>query len=203
MKSVITLSSVLLLAAAVACAQFKKGDVELSFSGSIGSWSNHYSDTYSGGGSYSSSDSRNYVFLAVSPGYYLADGLSVEPEFSLMAAEESKPIQYLLMNLSYTHLLPNSIVAPYARAGYGVANSVQMAGMTVLPIEASSKFDIGVFNAGAGVKVLLNRFVVLRTEINYKSHAWSDSQDYGYGISHKSESKLSFFGLQLGFSVLL
>ena len=203
MRAVITLTSVLLLTAAVACAQFKKGDVELSFSGSVGSWSDRYSDSYSGGTSYSSSDSHNYVFLAVSPGYYLADGLSVEPELSLIAAEESKPIQYLLMDLSYTYLLPNSNVAPYARAGYGVSNSVQMAGMTVLPIEASSKFNIGVFNAGAGVKFLLNRYVVLRTEINYKSHAWSNIEDYGFGMSDKSESMMSFFGLQFGFSVLL
>jgi hypothetical protein len=203
MRSVVTVASVLLLTASITCAQFKKGDVELSFSGSLGSWSNEFSDSYSGGISHTYSDSHNYLFVAISPGYYLEDGLSVEPELSLMAAEKSKPIQYLLLNLSYTYLLPNSVIAPYAIAGYGLSNSVQMAGMTVYPLLASNKFNVGVFNAGAGVKFLLNRFVVLRTEINYKSHAWSETQDYGYGMTDKTETNLSFFGLQLGISVLL
>jgi opacity protein-like surface antigen len=77
MKRFILLFAALLVASAHSSAQFKQGDVELSFSGSLGSLSN--SSNTSG---YKYSESRNVAILSVVPGYYIIDGLSLEAELN-------------------------------------------------------------------------------------------------------------------------
>ncbi|HUI29542.1 MAG TPA: outer membrane beta-barrel protein [Candidatus Acidoferrales bacterium] len=202
MKSMVAVIGFLLLTSSMSNAQFNKGDLELSFSGSLGSTTDKSTGTYLGNSS-SDSQTEQFLFFSISPGYYLLDGLSVEPEISLMAVQHAQPAQYFLLNLSYTYLPPNSKAALFVRAGYGISNSIQvpmMGGGTV--VQMSDKFDIGVINLGAGAKFLLTQSVVLRAEVNYRSHAWSSSEDFGYG-SYKYDYVFSHVGLLVGFSILL
>jgi opacity protein-like surface antigen len=178
-------------------AQFKKGDVELSFSGSLGS--NTITESSSGGYSFSNSSTEKYLFFSVSPGYYLLDGLSVEPEISFTANQHEQPAQYLLLNLSYTYLLPNSREALFLRAGYGISNSVQMPVLGAAVVHTSDKFNVGVLNLGAGAKFLVTQSVILRAEVNYRSHTWSNDEGYGYSDDYA----YSNVGLLVGFSILL
>jgi len=201
MKSLIAIAAILFGFASMSNAQFKKGEVELSLSGSLGSMTNKYTTT-STGGKWSNSESNNYLFVSVMPGYYLVDGLSVEPEIGFLAVQHSEPAEYFLFNLSYTYLIPDTREALYARAGYGIANSVEMPYFSGAIGKFSDKLNVGVINLGGGVKFLLTNSVALRTELNYRTHTWSNSVDYGYG-SYSSDQTMSNFGLLIGFSILL
>jgi hypothetical protein len=56
-----------------------------------------------------------------------------------------------------------------------------------------------VLNFGAGIKYLLTNSVVIRGELNYRSHQWSE--DYWWG--EKEEVTYSNTGLLIGFSIIL
>jgi hypothetical protein len=199
MKRLILLSAVVMMVTAHATAQFKQGDVELSFSGSLGSWNNSSSSS-----GYNYSESRNMAIISVVPGYYIVDGLSLEAELGLLAEEKAKPAQYLLGNVSYTYLIPESRVALFGRVGYGASNSVQIPVQLGIVSRVTNNFDVGVFNAGAGVKILVSQGAALRAEVSYKSHSWT-TQYPGYfgGSSYKTEYTYSNTGLLLGFSILI
>ena len=82
-------------------AQFKKGNVELSFLGSLGS-----NKTETESGSSSSSSSRMYFMLNIQPSYYIIDGLALGFGIDFLAIEKEKPTQSILANISYTYRFP-------------------------------------------------------------------------------------------------
>lgn len=196
MKSVVALVSLLLFTYSNGRAQFKKGDVELSFFGTMGSWTSSYS-----GPNFSSSTTEKYLSINVTPGYYLADGLSVEPQLGLTWIERSKPSEYLLLNLSYTYLLPESRVGVFAAAGYGIGNSEQYP-MTNVAVQVSDKFNVGVLNMGVGAKFLISKDVLIRTELNYRADSWTEEYSNPY-YSISSDNKQSAISLLAGISILL
>jgi hypothetical protein len=175
-------------------AQFKKGDIEISFSGSAGSWKT--SETFSGR---TSSDSHSYIFMTCAPGLYIVDGVSIEAEIGLLAFEGMKPAQFLLGNISYTYLLSGSKLAPYARIGYGVSNSVPMPMFNGAPSRTSDGFKVGTLNAGCGVKFLVSKGAAARAEFNYKRSNWTND----LGSSSSADNTNSNLGLLLGFSILV
>lgn len=195
MKTVAALLALLLLGYSSSNAQFKQGQVELSFSGSIGSFSPPSTPDYK-------LDAQNYVSLYVVPGYYILDGLSVEPELGLMAEESSKPAQYLLLNLSYTYLIPETKIGCFVRGGYGISNSMEYPFGNGVVIPASDKFNVGVLNLGVGAKFLISSSVLIRTEFNYKKHSWKDEYNSPY-YSYSLDFTESTIGVILGFSILL
>lgn len=189
----------------IASAQFRKSDVELTFSTSFGAWENSSTTTTSGfnyKNTYTSSDSRNFFSLSVMPGYYFSDGFSFEPEISILAIEKSPPSFFFLGNISYTYRIPELNVAPFGRIGYGISNSVTypMTGST--PLKASKDLTIGVLNAGGGIKALLTPSIALRAEMNYRKFKWTDDVSYSFG-STKLDNKQSTIALNIGFSILL
>jgi opacity protein-like surface antigen len=173
-------------------AQFNKGDVELSFSGSFSSMS------YKSSG-YDDSESNTIFTLSIIPGYYFLDGFSVEPEIGVMKIDDDDAAFYLLGNLSFTHLLEGGRLAVFGRAGYGKSNSV------VTPFggsgffRVSNGFDVDVINVGGGTKYLITDNVVLRAEINYRSHKWNED----YWLGEKEDLTMSNMGLLVGFSINL
>jgi len=195
MKHIIAAFLFIGLYSSIAIAQFEKDCVELSLSGSIGS----LTETGSAG-SISISQSFTYLFLTTALDYYVSDGLSLEPEIGFMAIEKSSPSQSVLLNLSYTSRLPKSMVALFLRGGYGLGNSLTISPYGNIPMQISNKWDVNTLNFGAGLKILFNENVALRTELNYRRQSftrgstyYSSSQDYVY----------SNVGLLLGFSILL
>lgn len=189
----------------IASAQFRKSDVELTFSTSFGAWENSSTSTGGSGNfsyNYTSSDSRNFFSLSIMPGYYFSDGFSFEPEISILTIEKTPPSFFFLGNISYTYRIPESNVAPFGRIGYGVSNAVTypMTGST--PLKVSKDVNIGVFNAGGGIKALLTSSIALRAEMNYRKFNWTDDFNYSFGSS-KVDNKQSTIALNIGFSILL
>ncbi len=192
MKSLIALASVLLFAYSNGKAQFKTGDVELSFFGSMGSYTYNYSNY-----GYSQSSTTKYLSVNASAGYYIMDGLSIEPQVGLEAVEKSDPSQSIVLNLSYTYLIPDSRIGAFAIAGYGLGNSAYYP-MYNMFIRTSNKFNVDILNLGAGAKFLISRSVIIRTELNYLSNHWSEQ--FFSSSSDQSESNM---GIPSGISILL
>jgi len=198
MKRFILIIGVLFLLSSTCDAQFRKGDIELSFSGSAGSFkssSTSFGETRS--------ESQGYGLLAIAPSFYLVDGFSAELELGFLAKEDLEPAFFAVGNLSYTFWRTGAKVAPYLRLGYGLSNGFQhpIAGSAV--IRQSDKFDINIFNAGVGIKYLLSPGAALRAEINYKSQNWSRETRRFFGGTYKTDYAYSNVGLLLGISVLL
>ncbi len=200
MKMLASLILALLSIAGLANAQFQKGTTELTLDGSAGSYS-ATSTSNSYGYSYNSSVTRNYAILDLAVGYFVADGLSLEPEIGWYALEKMEPSIHLVANLSYTLPNPTTRFAPFIRAGYGVANMMEFPGVGMLG-RVSDKMDVSVLNIGGGVKYLVASSIALRAEINYRKHSLSNSSSYG-GVSMSFDQSFSTTGLLLGFSVLL
>lgn len=198
LETVICLS--ILVAPPSMVAQFQKGDVELSLSGSLGK----VSSSSSGFGSNSSSES--FLLLSVSPGYYFGRGFSIEPEVGLLAVEDEEPGVSLIGNIAYTHRIPESDVALFLCVGYGVSNALSFPVPGGIPFRMSNEFDITVFNVGGGLKYVIKDAVALRLELNYRNHSWMQEYSYyGYSgpTSYTLERSYSHIGLLVGFSVLL
>lgn len=198
MKRIIIALSVLVILSSRTFAQFQQGNWELIFSGNLGSLES--STTVMG---QTNSQSRTFANLSISPAYYIVDGLSIEPEFGLLAVEKQTPAQFILGNLSYTHRLPQTDIALFLRAGYGVSNSIQFPVPGGVAIRISEDFDVGVLNIGVGVKYIIKDIVALRSEVNYRNHSWTRESIGFYSPSYSQENSYKHIGLLLGFSILL
>ncbi|MDT8322550.1 MAG: hypothetical protein RRA94_00460 [Bacteroidota bacterium] len=179
-------------------AQFLPGRVELQLFGTVGSVSE--SSTYvspSGEEETHDDESMSYAYIALTPGYYLFRGVSVELELGLRAAEGGPPAQIALANLSYSHSFPTSPIALFARAGGGLANGVSIPNYLDLLYQTDG-FDVTVLQAGAGIKIRTGRSGIIRVEINYRNQQYDRDLLFG-----SSEHSLSTIALLLGVGVLL
>lgn len=201
MRSSLLVLTLSLVITSIAGAQFRKSDVELTFSASFGAWEsgiNVASTEPNSNFTTVFTEVRNFVSLSVTPGYYILDGLSIEPELGMIAVEKRKPTFFLLGNISYTYLIPNSIVAAFALTGYGVSNAVTYPMYGNALMQSSQSLHIPIFNAGGGVKILATSDIIIRTEINYRKFKWTDESSY-----YKEENKHSTTAFIFGFSILL
>lgn len=196
MGRIIILSAMFFIFANECNAQFEQGRSEVSFMGSMGSYS--YKEDATGSYPYSYSQSSYYLALSTIYDYYILTGFSLEPEVSLAWVERSKPGVYLLANLSYTQSIPGSPVALFGRIGYGVANSIEVPMYFGSAGKVTDDLKIRVFNAGVGTKILINKYVLMRLELNYRSHDWKN--DYGFGASY--DETWANIGVLGGFSIL-
>lgn len=198
MKSFIFVCISFFIFASVSKAQFNKGDFEFSFTGSLSSMtyesSVNNSPYYQSG---SHSETRTTGNISFSPGYYFVDNLSIEAEIGLSAVEKMQPSEYLLFNLSYTHLMSDSKVALFAHAGYGFSNSVEVSNYNNAIVRTSDKFDVKVINIGGGLKYMITPNVIARSEINYRIHKWTEDSFYSV------DNKISNIALVFGFSILI
>jgi hypothetical protein len=195
-KSSILVLMVLLLAVPSAQAQFQKGDWELGMTFAAGS----YKESREGENE-TWSYSATYISMALTPGYYVLNGFSVEPEFSFYALQHADPTFQLLGNLSYTGWLPGHGAAWFARAGAGISNTYPFAGQTVSWWDVEE--SVTVLNFGAGIKAPVSQHVALRTELNYRIYRFThQSNPYEYP-SGNTDYNIRDFALRIGFSILL
>ena len=175
---------------------FNQGSWELNFTGSLGSIESktESSSIYFSG---SHSESQTYFQLGIIPAYYVTEGLSIEPEISVLAIEKTEPSFLFLGNLAYTFKIESAHFFPFIRAGYGITNAFQFPVNGTLIQRISNSLDIGVLNLGAGMKMLLTESVLFRSEINYRKFSYSENSDYG-----NYSYDLSSIALVFGFSVL-
>jgi len=199
MKTIGIVLLVLMLGTALSYSQYTQGTVEMSLMGTAGSIKPETS--FPG---FPSLDSHSYFFLTGSVGYYLTDGLSLEPQFGLFAEKNSPPAETILLNLSYTVEIPRSIVAPFFRAGYGIGNAFSYPFYGNIPSYSSDKWDVNVWTAGVGLKIAVKEDIILKTEVNYRQESLTVDVPAYYSISPTSYTmKESSFAFLIGFSVLL
>jgi hypothetical protein len=179
---------IIMLATATSPAQPREGkNKELSLSGS-------YQNFSSGSSSGSSS-----AFL-VSPrlGFFVVEGLELEPEALLMFASRSDPVYVINANVSYNFISSKKGV-PFLLIGYGRANTVPFFNVPLM----LTHFGVGVVNLGAGLKVYLSEDIALRIEYRFqKFYGQGETTSYGsFSFTEKVDTRIHM--VQFGLSVLL
>jgi len=159
MKTVVCLLAlVIFFGSSVLYGQIEKGSWEMSVAGTFGSVS---SSTNGNDG-----ESTSLISIAARPGYYVINGLSIEPELYWTAIENERPIFNLAANVSYTFRVAESGVSPFVLAGYGIGNGIPI--FQRLIFRSSDEMDVSVLNAGGGVKFFVTKSVALRAEYRYQ-----------------------------------
>lgn len=163
------------------------GNKELSISGS-------YQNISNGGSSGSGA-----VLLSPRLGFFVYEGLELEPEILLLFASGNDPVYMANGNVSYNFVGVGKAV-PFVLAGYGIANTVPTFGVPFL----STSFRISVLNVGAGVKAFLRENIALRMEYRFQRFTGGTVtmvSVYGYG--YNTDFEVTMHTVQFGISVLL
>jgi opacity protein-like surface antigen len=179
-------------------AQTEKGNLELSISGSFGSFSqtsksNDY--TYEG-------ESRLYLTTSLRVGYYFLDSFQFEPELFVYYSENNQPMYNINGNFAYNYNIPESSIKPFVLLGYGLGNSYPFLPSSGAFIRVKNDFNIGCFNAGAGIKVFVNKSVAIRIEYRYQRYD-DKEQDNWNGNNYNNEVILNIHKVLFGVSFIL
>lgn len=184
---------IIALSAPVLFAQPREGRTrELSLSGSFQSYSTETSSYYESGSGTAS------AFL-VSPrlGFFVFEGLELEPEILFLFSSGDDPVYVLNGNVSYNFLSEGNGV-PFLLIGYGLANTVPFFNVPL----TRSDFTIGVLNAGGGVKVFLKEDIAFRIEYRYQLFSGKGKTTY-YDFSSTRVVNTRIHSVQFGLSILL
>jgi len=185
MKRVIVLIVMTLVAIPV-CAQLGPGVVEASISASLQSVSK-------GGGS-----SSTNILISPRVGFFLHDGLEIEPELVFFVPDESDVPYMVNGNVAY-NFLSSSKAYPFLLVGYGIANTVPFFGIPFSRYD----FTVGVLNIGGGMKALLSERVAIRVEYRFQKFSGEGPQQGYYPYVYTSKADYQLHTFQFGFSVLL
>ena len=149
--------------------------------------------------SFSESNNNSTAFIcSLSPAIYVVKGLSIEPEIGLMVADDADPGIFLLGNVSYTYFIPEKSFAPYAKVGFGVTNSMFAIPNVNVFSKTSKDLDITVLNLAAGLKILINKTAVIKTELNYRKLNYSEES----GLA-KYDFTLNYLSILIGMSFVI
>jgi opacity protein-like surface antigen len=201
MKSFLSLITIsLFLMSSFAYAQCEKGNVELSLIGTAGSLQENeeYESRKQNG------DSQKYLMAFFRSGYFLTDNISIEPELSWTAMDETKPALNICGNITYNLPNPNSVIIPFVLAGYGVGNGIPI-NHTIFG-RSTKDMDIKLLNIGAGAKFKLGKKAALRVEYRFQKFSFESSyREYYYDQYYDTKVKytLNFNNIFFGFSVFL
>jgi|WetSurMetagenome_2_1015567.scaffolds.fasta_scaffold373770_1 opacity protein-like surface antigen len=190
----------LLLLTTTAFGQMKPGSLELSLAMNFNSLSTTTESKYNGQSYKNESDAVSAFGLDLRFGVFAAPGLSIEPEFYMLAGQGDQPAFNLGGNLAYTFKIENSPVCPFVTVGYGIGNAIPF--MQRLLGRSTSDFDIAVLRAGGGLKVFVARSVALKLEYRYERYAYDHTETY-YGMSASHSMTYNFHTVLIGFSVFL
>jgi hypothetical protein len=188
-----------------ASAQYEQGNIELTLSGTAGY------QRESASGDVSNSQNIGYAMLNLDAGYYIFNGLSLEPQIGFLVIENSYPSQSVLLNISYTKRISNSPFAVYLLGGYGISNSLSPPFLESIPVRVDDKWDVHIINAGFGTKILIKDNVVFRMELNYRRESFEYTVPVGMFIFNGNVMTAaqtvdfvnSYIGLIFGFSIIL
>jgi len=174
--------------------QTKKGGWEFSLSGNFGSVSSSSEIT----GSSRSDESQGYILLSIRPGFYIDDGLAIEPEIFWTAIENNPPAFSINGNLAFNLSIPESHITPFVLVGYGTGNAIPFF-QSVL-FRFSDKWDISVLNIGTGIKYFFTERIALRTEYRYQRYSQESTYNFG-SFSYTRKNIFNFHHVFFGFSV--
>ena len=171
---------------------YKQGDWEFRYSSNIGSISIQTIDpTY-----YNYEENGIYLNIGIATGFYIINGLSIEPELDINLCSEGFSLT-VLGNLCYSFYIPQKNIYPYLKLGYGVSNDPKNTD------ELFTKLDFKTINASAGVKFMYFRGMAFITEINYRNLSGSNTFYQGTPDSYTIESTSSVISVLVGISILL
>jgi hypothetical protein len=197
----VILTSLVAFLAFPAYCQTGAGSWEFSLSGNGGTTSTTSEATFGGQTYTDDGESESYIGLDLRAGYYVVDGLSLEPEIYWLAVEGMPPMFNLGANAAYTFTIPEAPVRPFLTVGYGVGNSVPV--MQRLFNRSSNELDVPVFRAGGGVKVFIVKQVALKLEYRYERYTQESSDSFGPYFSYSSKTTSNFHNVLVGFSIFL
>lgn len=187
MKNMFFIAAIVMAASSL-LAQPREGKYkEMSLSGSY--------QNYSSG---SSSGSSGAFLISPRVGFYVHEGLELEPELLLMFASGSDPVYVLNGNVSYNFLSVGKGI-PFLLVGYGLANTVPIFNVPI----GKTGFTVGVLNVGGGVKAFLHEDIAIRIEYRYQNFSGEGEKLNFGGFSYTQKTDISIHTAQFGLSVLL
>ena len=171
---------------------YKQGDWEFRYSSNIGSISIQTIDpTY-----YNYEENGIYLNIGIATGFYIINGLSIEPELDINLCSEGLSLS-VLGNLCYSFYIPQKNIYPYVKLGYGVSNDPKNTE------DLFENLDFKTVNAGAGVKFMYFPDMAFVAEINYRNLSGSTTFYQGTPDSYTTESTSSIISVLVGISILL
>jgi opacity protein-like surface antigen len=181
---------IIALTASPLLAQPREGkNKELSLSGS---YQNYFSESSSG---------SSEAFL-VSPriGFYVAEGLELEPEILFMFSSGVDPesVYMLNANVSYNFISAGKSI-PFLLIGYGLANTVPLFNV---PFTKTDR-RVDVLNIGGGVKTYVREDIALRIEYRYQKFTGQGGTTNNGYFSSTREVDTRIHTVEFGLSVLL
>jgi hypothetical protein len=199
MKWIIPFAAIVVFMTSGSYGQIKQGMWELSLSGNVGTSSGSTEKTTGGLTIKSEIAASGYLSFALRPGYYVIDGLVLEPEILWTANEDAPPSLSFTGNLAYHFVVPQSRMAPFVLAGYGRANGIP----SFQRLERRTDgFDVSVLNIGAGMKFFVALRVALRIEYRFQRYGYETSSSGGVFVNSTKETRVFhnfFFGLSFFF----
>ena len=159
---------------------------ELSITGSY--------QNYSSG---NSSGSTSAFLISPRLGFFVLDGLELEPELLCMLSSGSDPI-YVINGLVSYNFISDRRSIPFILLGYGIANTVPFFNVPML----STNFRVNVLNLGFGLKTRLSDDIRLRIEYRYQKYSGSGSVNpySGYYYTQTTDTRIN--SIQFGLSYL-
>ena len=176
---------------------FAKGAWELSI---VGGYSSIDSQTdYSSNGYNNHYSSSSKIFsLSAMTGYYVYDGISVEPELQMTLIKDEEPAYSVIVGAAYTYFVSKNNIGIFLKGGVGLSNSITALSISPYLVRIKSGFDVKIYKFSTGLKILVSDDVIIRTELEYKSSSYEESSKYS-----KTDNTFSEFIVKFGFSVLL
>jgi opacity protein-like surface antigen len=197
MKWIIPLAIIAVFMTSGSQGQIKQGILELSLSGNFGTSSGSTEQT--GAISFKSDQpAEGYLSFALRPGYYVIEGLVVEPELLWTATEESPPSFSFTGNLAYHFVIPQSRMAPFVLVGYGKANGIPRFQQSLQ--RATDGFDVSVLNIGAGMKFFVALRVALRVEYRLQRYGYETSSGLSGVLANSIKTTRVFHNFFFGLS---
>ncbi|MFZ5518298.1 MAG: outer membrane beta-barrel protein [Candidatus Zhuqueibacterota bacterium] len=210
---IIFLTALITFIGSAAYSQIEKGTIELSVSGTAGSYK--YTEEYTevttdpiyGSQTLTHGHSQGpekYLMMFIRPGYYIIDRLAIEPEFMWTTMDGTEPSLSVSGNVSYNLAIPNSSLTSFLFAGYGIGNSIPF--NYTLIFRMTDDMDVKLINLGAGLKAHLTERVVFRVEYRYQMYSMESEYSYSYySSSYKRTTKtdFDFHNLFFGFSYII
>jgi len=156
---------------------FNQFDWECSISTSLGISKTSSKSSYENGINYLSDDKSAYSEFILSIGFFILEGLSIEPEINF-SDYFSNPYISLIGNVCYTLNIPRKNIYPFAKIGYGISGFNKDEYYYGYNDETNGLFgslDAKVISASLGIKYISSSTIAYRLEVTYKNFSNSYS----------------------------
>ena len=177
---------------------FVKGAWEVSFVGGFSSIDSETDYTYGGISRHYSTSSSNFC-LAAMPGYYIFNGISVEPEIQMTVVKDEEPAYSGIIGAAYTYFTQKNNLGIFLKAGAGLSNSITALNIVPYQVRVDDGFNVKIYQFSTGLKILLSEDVLIRTELEYKTSSYKNNSSY-YSETDNTYTELL---VRFGLSVLL